>query len=64
MEPKRIGGIVLIVIGAIIAYTGYEMSGTVGSQIESAFSGSPTDSVMLRYVLGAVSAGVGAFLAK
>ncbi len=64
MAPKRIGGLVLIVIGLFIAYTGYEMSGTVGSRIESAFKGSPTDSVMLRYVLGAVSAGVGAFLAK
>ena len=64
MEPKRIGGIVLIVIGIGIAYTGYEMSETVGNQVGAALKGSPTDSVMLRYVIGAVSAGVGAFLAK
>jgi hypothetical protein len=64
MAPKRIGGIVLIAIGLFIAYTGYEMSQSVGSQIESSFKGSPTDSVMLRYVIGAVSAGVGGFLAK
>jgi hypothetical protein len=64
MGPKRIGGIVLIVIGLGIAYTGYELSNSVGSQLGSALKGSPTDSVMLRYVLGAVSAGVGAFLAK
>lgn len=64
MGPKRIGGIVLIVAGVVIAYTGYELSNTLGGQLESALKGSPTDSVMLRYVLGAVSAGVGAFLAK
>lgn len=64
MSPKRIGGIVLIVVGAVLAYSGYELSQGVGSQIESAFKGSPTDNVMLRYVAGAVSAGVGAFLAK
>ena len=64
MGPKRIGGIVLIAIGLGIAYTGYEMSNTVGNQLGSAFKGSPTDNVMLRYVLGAVSGGGGAFLAK
>ena len=64
MEPKRIAGIVLIVVGAVVAYSGYDLSNTVGSQLESAIKGSPTDSVVLRYVLGAVSAGVGAFLAK
>ncbi len=64
MEPKRIGGIVLIVIGLGIAYTGYDLSSTLGNELGSALKGSPTDSVMLRYVLGAVSAGVGIFLAK
>jgi hypothetical protein len=64
MGPKRIGGIVLIVVGVGIAYSGYELSSSVGNQLGSAIKGSPTDSVMLRYVLGAVSAGVGAFLAK
>ncbi len=64
MEPKRIGGIVLIVIGLGVAYTGYDLSNTLGNQLGSAFKGSPTDSVTLRYVLGAVSAGVGIFLAK
>jgi len=64
MGPKRIAGVVLIIVGIGVAYTGFEMSGTVGDQIGSALKGSPTDSVMLRYVLGAVSAGVGAFLAR
>jgi hypothetical protein len=64
MGPRKIAGIALIVIGAVVAYSGYDLSNTVGSQLESAIQGSPTDSVMLRYVLGAVSAGVGVFLAR
>jgi hypothetical protein len=64
MAPQRIGGIVLIVIGLIVAYTGYEMSGSVGNQLGEAISGSPSDSVMLRYVMAAACVGGGAFLAK
>ena len=64
MAPQRIGGIVLIVIGLIVAYTGYEMSGSIGNQLGEAISGSPSDSVMLRYVMAAASVGGGAFLAK
>jgi len=64
MEPKKIGGIVLVIIGLGIAYSGYEMSGTIGNQLGSALSGSPSDSVMLRYVIGAACAVGGGFLAK
>ena len=62
--PQRIGGIVLIVVGLGIAFTGYQMSGSVGNQLGEALSGSPSDSVMLRYIGGAVCAAVGGFLAK
>ncbi len=64
MEPKKIGGIVLVIIGLGIAYSGYEMSGTIGNQLGSALRGSPSDSVMLRYVIGAACAVGGGFLAK
>lgn len=64
MEPRRLVGIVLVIIGAAIAYTGYEMSQTVGNQIASAFSETPSENVTLRYALGAISAAVGVFLAK
>ena len=64
MGTNRIIGIVLIVVGLGIAYTGYDMSQSVGNQLGSALSGSPTDNVMIRYVAGAVSAAVGVFLAK
>jgi hypothetical protein len=58
MGTTRIIGIVLIVVGAGIAYSGYDLSQTVGNQIGSAFSGSPSDNVMIRYVAGAASAAV------
>ena len=64
MGTNRIIGIVLIIVGLGIAYTGYGMSQSMGNQLGSALSGSPTDSVMIRYVAGAVSAAVGVFLAK
>ena len=64
MNPKRIVGIVLVVAGLAVAYTGYEMSQSVGNQLSEAWSGSPTDSVMLRYISGVVLAVAGAFVAK
>ncbi len=64
MGMKKIGGLVLVIVGIGIAYTGFEMSGSVGSQIGSALKGSPTDGVMLRYVTGALCVAGGVFLAK
>jgi uncharacterized protein YjeT (DUF2065 family) len=62
MATKRIIGIVLAVAGVGLAYWGYRLSGGVGSQLNQAFSGSPTDKVMAFYIGGAVSLAVGLFL--
>jgi len=62
MGQKRIGGIVLIVVGLGLAYWGYEESGSPGSSLKPAFSGSPSDNVMIEYLGGAASLAVGAFL--
>ena len=64
MNPKRIGGIVLVLAGLGVAYTGYQMSQSVGNQLSETFKGSPTDSVMIRYVGGAILAALGGFFAK
>jgi hypothetical protein len=64
MDIKKIAGIVVVVVGLGIVYTGYQMSGTLTNQIGEAFKGSPTDSVMLRYITGAVFVASGAVLAK
>lgn len=64
MDIRKIAGLVLVVAGLGIVYTGYQISGTLGNQIGEALKGSPTDSVTLRYVTGAVFVAAGAFLAK
>ena len=62
MGQKQIGGIVLIIVGLGLAYWGYEESSSLGSSLNQAFSGSPSDNVMIKYIGGAASLAVGAFL--
>jgi len=57
----RIIGIALVVIGLGLAFWGYRLSGSVGSQLTQAFSGSDTK-VMTFYIIGAVSFVVGIYL--
>ena len=62
MSQMKIAGIVLIVVGLGLAYWGYEESSSLGSSLNQAFSGSPSDNVMIKYIGGAASLAVGAFL--
>lgn len=59
---KKIIGLILVVVGIGLAYWGYRLSGSVGSQLTQAFTGSPTDKVMAFYIGGAASLVVGLFL--
>ena len=58
----KIISIVLVVIGIGLAIWGYQLSGSVGSQITQAVTGSDTDKVMTFYITGAVSFVVGIYL--
>jgi hypothetical protein len=58
----KILGIALVVIGLGLGFWGYRSSGSVGSRMTQAFSGSPTDKVMTLYIGGAVSLVVGLYL--
>jgi hypothetical protein len=58
----KIIGIALVVIGLGLALWGYQLSGSVGSQITQVVTGSDTDKVMTFYISGAVSFVVGIFL--
>jgi hypothetical protein len=62
IPATKIIGIALVVIGLGLAYWGYRLSGSVGSQITQALTGSDTDKVMTFYISGAVSLVVGIFL--
>lgn len=57
----KILGIVLIIVGVGLAYWGYQTSGSVGSQVTQALSGSD-DEVMMFYIGGAISFAVGVYL--
>ena len=58
----KIISIVLLVAGIGLVYWGYQMSGSLGSQLNSAINGSPTDKVMMFYIGGAVSFVIGLYL--
>ena len=55
-------GIALLVVGAGLIYWGYQLSGSLGSQLTETISGSMPDEVMIRYIAGAVCAAIGAYL--
>ena len=61
-SAMKIIGIALVVIGLGLAFWGYQLSGSVGSQITQAVTGSDTDKVMTFYISGAVSFVVGLYL--
>ena len=63
MATNKIVGIILVVVGAGLAFWGYRMSSSIGSQLSQAFSGSPSDKVMAFYIGGAACLVVGLFLA-
>jgi uncharacterized membrane protein YgaE (UPF0421/DUF939 family) len=58
----KITSIVLIVIGIGLAFWGYQLSGSFGSQITQTVTGSNSDKVMTLYIGGAASFVVGLYL--
>ena len=54
-STTKILGIALVVIGLGLAFWGYQLSGSIGSQITQAVTGSDTDKVMTFYIGGAAS---------
>jgi Protein of unknown function (DUF3185) len=58
----KIVGIALVILGVGLAFWGYRLSGSFGSQISHAVSGSYTDKIMTFYISGAVGFVVGIYL--
>ena len=58
----KIIGIVLVVLGIGLGIWGYQLSGSVGSQVTQAVTGSDTNQVMTFYIAGAISFIVGIYL--
>ena len=61
MQNKLLG-LVLVVVGAGLLYWGYSESQSMTSQVSEAFSGSPLDRVMYKYIGGAVALLAGVYL--
>ena len=61
-SSSKIIGLILVVLGIGFAVWGFQMSGSVGSQVTQAVTGADTDKVMTYYILGAVSFVVGIYL--
>lgn len=58
----RVLGIALLVLGAGLAFWGFQLSESIGSQLTEVVTGSQTDRVMMLYIGGAVSFAVGLYL--
>jgi hypothetical protein len=61
-STMKIIGMALVVLGIGLAIWGYQLSGSIGSQITQAVTGSDTEKVMTFYITGAVSFVVGIYL--
>lgn len=56
---KKNTSIILLLVGVALIAWGYQVSGEVGSQISSTFSGQPTNETLIFYIAGGVIALVG-----
>ena len=59
---KSIIGVALIVLGAGLAYWGWDIADSVQSEISQTITGSHSDKVMTLYISAAVSLVVGLYL--
>lgn len=62
MGNNKLIGIVLLVVGIVLLYFGYQSSQSVGGQITETLTGRFTDETMWYLIGGAASAAAGAFL--
>lgn len=64
MSSQQIIGIVLLVVGAILLFSGYQSSQGIDDQIFETFTGRFTESTIFLIIAGAVSAVIGLVLLK
>ena len=61
-STRKIIGLVLVVVGIGFAVWGFQLSGSIGSQVTQAVTGADTDKVMTYYIFGAISFVIGVYL--
>lgn len=63
MGTGKIMGVVLLVVGVLLLFFGWQSSESVGDQISETFTGRFTDETMWYLIGGAAAVVAGAFLA-
>lgn len=63
MGGTKVLGIILLVVGIILLFFGYNASQSLGEQMAESLTGKFTDETMWYIIAGAASAAVGAVLA-
>ncbi|HCW77030.1 MAG TPA: hypothetical protein DHU63_10910 [Candidatus Marinimicrobia bacterium] len=61
-NAMKIIAVMLMVIGAGLAFWGYQLSGSVSSELTEAVTGAAPEKVMTFYIAGAVGLVVGIYL--
>ncbi len=62
MPINKIVALVLVVVGVVLLYMGYQMSESLSGQFTRTVSGSVSNDVLIRYVAGGVLFAVGGFM--
>ncbi|MFB2703470.1 MULTISPECIES: DUF3185 family protein [Marinobacter] len=62
MGSSKLVGVVLVVVGVVLLYFGYQSSQAVGNQVTEALTGRFTDETMWYLIGGAAATAAGVFL--
>lgn len=62
MATNQLVGIILVVLGVVLLYFGWQASQSMADQVSESFTGRFTDSTMWYIIGGAVSLAAGAFM--
>lgn len=62
MGYQKLVGLVLLVVGILLLYFGWQASESLGDQVSQTFTGKFTDETMWYLIGGAAAAVAGAFL--
>jgi len=62
MKDTKLLGVVLLVVGVILLYFGWQASESLGDQVTEAVTGRFTDNTMFYIIGGAVAVAAGIFL--
>jgi hypothetical protein len=62
LSVRKVIGIAAMAVGAGLLWWGYQLSGSIGSQLTETVTGSLPDAVMVRYIAGGACIAAGLHL--